>query len=113
MLEIKKEIWQELDAANIAKAIILYIAKYKKKLNVVHISVEGTFAILKNNEKNYLNFEQLVYKEKSYFIEILNIEHSGLKDKINGMLVFDNIRKKVVISGLYKKKITEKFEKDI
>lgn len=113
MLEIKKEIWQELDAANIAKAIILYIAKYKKKLNVVHISVEGTFAILKNNEKNYLNFEQLVYKEKSYFIEILNIEHSGLKDKISGMLVFDNTRKKVVISGLYKKKITEKFEKDI
>lgn len=112
MFECKQNIWSKLDEINISKIIILYNAKFKKKSNTISIQIESTFAIFKSEDRA-VNWNDIITNDKPYLLDALKSEHADLNGKISGMLVYDNVKRKILLSGTHQKTIVEKFQKEL
>ena len=108
----ENEIWNYLDSLNVCKVFILFTAKYKKKSNSTEIIIQSIMATTKCGQNN-IDWEEELYKEKSALTKPIYDEYSNFVGKVDGMLTYDNDKKKAILSGKVIKKILENFQKDI
>ena len=108
----ENEIWNYLDSINVSKVFILFTAKYKKKTNTTELIIQSIMATTKCG-KNNIDWEEDLYKEKSILTKPIYDEYQNFIGKADGMLVYDNEKKKAVFSGKIVKKIFENFRKEV
>ena len=108
----ENEIWNYLNSLNVCKIFILFTAKYKKKISATEIIIQSTMVTTKCG-KNNIDFSEELYKEKTIFTKPIYEEYEKLIGKVDGMLTYDNDKKKIILSGKIVKKTFENFQKEI
>lgn len=108
-----KEIWDYLESLNVAKLYISYKAK-KKNNSELNIKIENTIVTCKQANDSKITWDSDLFKDDSFLINPIRKEHVDLNGKADGLLVYDNINRKIILKGKYHKKIIEdyKIERD-
>jgi hypothetical protein len=112
MIKNREEAWKHLDEHNIDKIWIMFSAKYKKKSQKTEFNIESVMCKTKCG-KNEVDWDNEIYSEVSYFSKPIYEKYEFLKHKIDGLLVWDNEKKKVIINGKIIKKIKENFREEV
>ena len=105
------DIWSFLESLNISKVFILYKGKCKEK-ELPSIKIDSVIVTTKCG-KNEIKWDNELYNNKSFLTKPIYDLHIDFTGKIDGMLTYDNVKKKSTITGKHKYKITEKFNKEI
>jgi len=109
---MENEIWYYLDSLNACKIFILFTAKFKNKAKKVEIVIQSIMATTKCGGNN-IDFQGEIHNEKSFLTKPIYNEYKNLVGKVDGMLTYDNDKKKIMLSGRIEKKIFQNFQKEI
>lgn len=108
MVNNNQQIWDLLEQLDISKVYISYSTKRKKLEEQINIKIENITIIC--NHANHSVFHDEIFKEDSFLrLPIFN-SHKEIIGKADGLLTYDNIRKKVTLKGKYNKKTTEEYK---
>jgi len=105
------DIWLYFDNLDVSKVFVMYHGKCKKNQNP-EIVIDSIIVTTKL-EQNHISWDQDIYKFESWITKPIYDTHQNFQGKIDGMLTYDNFKKKVTITGKHKYKIEDKFTKDI
>lgn len=100
----QNEIWNYLDSFNVSKVFIGFTVRRKKKTNNTEIIIQSIMATTKCGNNN-IDWEEDLYKEKSILTKPIYDEYQNFIGKVDGMLIYDNEKKKAVFSDRIVKKI--------
>lgn len=100
----QNEIWDYLDSFNVNKVFIGFTVRCKKKTNNTEITIQNVMATTKCGNNN-IDWEEDLYKEKSILTKPIYDEYQNFIGKVDGMLIYDNEKKKAVFSDRIVKKI--------
>lgn len=109
-MEKPDDIWSYFDNLNISKIFVMYHAKCKN--NKPEIVIDSIIAITKCGN-NQISWNNDIYQFESWITKPIFDEHKEFSGKIDGMLTYDNFKKKIILKGNRKYKIQEKFTKDL
>lgn len=117
MYKTIKEIWDFLENLNVSKLYISYKAKKKENENL-EIKIENTIVTCKEANDSKITWDSELFNDDSFLIFPIRKEHINLNGKADGLLIYDNMKRKIILKGKYKKKITEEYnitmdEKDL
>lgn len=101
-----KKIFKKLKILNVSK---IYISFFYKENNIDIISI---ITIMKN-KKYYLNSDNEIFKHKSYITKPIFDYNKKKLLSIHGLLIWDIVKKEIIISGKKEKLIKKKFCKNI
>lgn len=109
MYKTIKEIWDYLENLNVSKLYISY--KAKKKFNSeLNIKIENTIVTCKQANDSKITWDSDLFKDDSFLIYPIRKEHISLNGKADGLLVYDNANRKIILKGKYQKKIIEDYK---
>lgn len=109
MYKTIKEIWDYLENLNVSKLYISY--KAKKKLNSeLNIKIENTIVTCKQANDSKITWDSDLFKDDSFLIYPIRKEHISLNGKADGLLIYDNVNRKIILKGKYQKKIIEDYK---
>lgn len=102
------EIWNYLDKIEVSKVYISYC--FKRKIDdKIEIKIENIIVVLKSPEKE-ISWDHEIFKDNSVLTWPIYNHHKDFIGKADGLLTYDNNRKKIYLSGKFRKKITEVFK---
>lgn len=111
-MKTKEEVWEHMDKLNLSKVFIMFSAKYKKKLQKVQFIIQSVMCLTKC-DKNNVDWEDEIYKEESFLTKPIYEEYANLNGKADGMLVWNNEMRKVILTSKVTKKLLEQVKKEI
>jgi hypothetical protein len=109
MIKNLEEVWNLFELVNLSKVYISYSAKRKNPGQLI-VNIENIIATCKNNDDSKLAWDNEIFKNKSFLTLPIYKEHAELNGKADGLLIYDYNKKKIILSGKYKKKITENYK---
>ena len=112
MMKSKEEIWTHMENLNLSRIFIMFSAKYKKKFEKVEFIIQSIMPLTKCG-KNNVDWNDEIFKEKSFLTQPIFDEYEKIHGKVDGMLVWNNETKKVILTSKITKKILELVKKEL
>jgi hypothetical protein len=108
MLNNNQQIWDLLEKQDISKVYISYSTKRKKVEDQISIIIQDVTIVCKH--ANHSIFHDEIFKEDSFLRMPIFNSHKEVIGKSDGLLTYDNIKKKIILKGKYNKKIIEEYK---
>lgn len=105
-------VWQRLEALNVSKAFVLFTAKRTAKKPDLELIVQSIIVTTKCGN-NSIDWEDDIYKFDSPMVRPIREECADLQGKMDGMLTYDNVARKITLSATVTRKVKEKIKKNL
>jgi hypothetical protein len=112
MIDNIEKVWELLDRLNVSKVFILYIYKKTKRMPEPQATIQSVIVTTKCG-KNDVAWDGEICRDKSSILKIIGEAHEGVEGKVDGMMTYNNIARKVCVSGKIKQKVYLEFSREI